>query len=76
MVRDSAVPVAIGTGVGIGGATLATSVIKSFLFATEPTDPATLTLVAVTVATSGCAAALLPAWRAASVDPVSSLRAE
>lgn len=76
MLRDSAVPVAIGTALGVGGAMLATNVIKSFLFATEPTDPVTLTVVAATLAVSGCTAALVPALRAAKVDPVSSLRTE
>ena len=76
MVRDSAAPIAIGTVVGVGGALFATKVIKSFLFATEPTDPATLTVVAAILAVTGCAAALVPALRAAKVDPVTSLRAE
>ncbi|HYN10071.1 MAG TPA: ABC transporter permease [Vicinamibacterales bacterium] len=76
MVRDSAVPIAIGTVLGVGGALLATGLIKSFLFATAPTDPMTLTIVAITLATTGCLAALVPAMRAAKIDPASSLRAE
>jgi predicted permease len=76
MVRDSALPIAIGTVLGVGGALLATGVIKSFLFATAPTDPVTLTIVAIALATTGCLAALVPAMRAAKVDPASSLRAE
>ena len=76
MVRDSALPIAIGTVLGVGGAVLATGVIKSFLFATAPTDPTTLTIVAIALATTGCLAALVPAMRAAKVDPASSLRAE
>ena len=76
MVRDSALPVAIGAVLGVGGAVLATGVIKSFLFATAPTDPMTLATCAVTLAATGCLAALVPAMRAAKVDPASSLRAE
>jgi predicted permease len=76
MVRDSAVPVVIGTVLGVGGAVLATRVIETFLFATAPTDPLTLATVAVTLATTGCLAALVPAMRAAKVDPASSLRAD
>jgi putative ABC transport system permease protein len=76
MVRDSAVPIAIGTVLGVGGAVLATGVIKSFLFATAPNDPMTLSIVAIALATTGCLAALVPAMRAAKVDPASSLRAE
>ena len=76
ILRDAALPIAIGTALGVGGAMLATGVIQSFLFATEPNDPVTLAAVAVTLAASGCLAALVPAVRAAKVDPVSSLRVE
>ena len=76
MVRDSAVPIAIGAVVGVGGALLVTGVIKSFLFGTAPNDPATLATVAATLAVAGCLAALLPAMRAAKVDPSTSLRTE
>ena len=76
ILRDAALPIAIGTALGVGGAMLATGVIRSFLFATEPNDPVTLAAVAVTLAASGCLAALVPAVRAAKVDPVSSLRVE
>jgi putative ABC transport system permease protein len=76
MLRDSAVPIAAGTVVGVGAAALATRVIESFLFETAPTDPVTLAAVAVILSTAGCLAALVPALRAAKVDPCSSLRAE
>jgi predicted permease len=76
MVRDAAVPIAAGTVLGVGGAVLATRVIESFLFETAPTDPVTLAAVAVTLALTGCVAALVPALRAAKVDPAASLRAE
>jgi len=76
MMRDSAVPIAIGTALGVGGALAATRVIKSFLFETEPTDPVTLAAVAAALAAAGCLAALVPALRAAKVDPATSLRAD
>jgi putative ABC transport system permease protein len=76
MLRDSAVPVAIGTAAGVGAAVLATRLIESFLFQTAPTDPLTLASVAVTLAITGCLAAIMPALRAARIDPASSLRAE
>jgi predicted permease len=76
ILRDTAVPIVIGTLLGLGGSILATRVIESFLFETAPNDPATLAGVAVTLATVGCLAALVPALRAAKVDPASSLRAE
>ena len=76
MLRDAAVPIAIGTALGVAGAVAATRIIESFLFATPPTDPVTLATVAVTLATTGCLAALVPSMRAAKVDPASSLRSE
>jgi predicted lysophospholipase L1 biosynthesis ABC-type transport system permease subunit len=76
MVRDAALPIAIGTVVGLGGAALATRVIESFLYDTAPTDVVTFAAVAVTLAAAGCVAALVPALRAARVDPVATLRAE
>ena len=76
MVRDAAVPVAIGTMIGVGGAIASTRVIASFLFETTPTDPPTLTIVAALLAAAGCVAAFIPARRAATIDPATSLRAE
>lgn len=76
IVRDSAVPIGVGTVLGVGGALAATRVIESFLFETAPTDPATLAAVAVILATAACAAAFVPALRATKVDPASSLRVE
>jgi putative ABC transport system permease protein len=76
MLRDAALPIAIGTVLGVGGALAATRVIESFLFETAPRDPMTLAAVAATLALSGCLAALVPAMRAAKVDPATSLRAE
>jgi putative ABC transport system permease protein len=74
MLRDSAVPIVIGTLIGIGAALLATPAIRSFLFHTRPSDPLTLGSVAALLALTGCAAALIPSLRAARVDPATSLR--
>jgi putative ABC transport system permease protein len=76
MLRDAAIPIGVGTVAGVGGALLATRTIESFLFQTPPTDPVTLAVVAATLACAGCAAALVPALRAAKVDPALTLRAE
>ena len=76
MLRDSLWPIAIGTIVGIGAAMLSTRVIESFLFETTPTDPLTFVGVAAALAVTGCLAALVPAMRAARVDPASTLRTE
>jgi putative ABC transport system permease protein len=75
-VRDAALPVTLGAPAGVAAAALATRVIESFLFETSPTDPLTLAAVTGALATAGCLAAVVPALRAAQVDPASSLRAE
>ena len=74
MLRDSLWPVALGILAGVGGAILSTKIIASFLFETPATEPATFAVVAATLATAACAAAWIPARRAAYVDPVSALR--
>jgi putative ABC transport system permease protein len=76
IVRDSALPILAGTLVGVGGALLATKTIESFLFQTAPNDPMTLIGVAVVLSLAGCIAALVPAMRAAKIDPATSLRTE
>ena len=76
IVHDAAVPIVIGTLLGLSGAAFTTQVIESFLFETTPTDAATLAAVALTLVVVGCLAALVPAMHAARVDPVASLRAD
>jgi ABC-type antimicrobial peptide transport system permease subunit len=76
ILRDAATPIVIGTAAGVAGAAAGTRVIESFLFQTAPGDPITLALVAVTLTLCGGLAAFVPALRAASVDPATSLRAE
>jgi predicted permease len=76
MIRDAAWPVALGLIAGLAGTYYATGMIRSFLFQTTPHDPATLTAVVVVLGAAACLAAWLPARRAATVDPLSALRAE
>jgi len=76
VLRDSLWPAAIGIVVGLGASVAATRVIASFLFETRPTDPGSLAAAAVALALAAFLAALIPARRAARVDPVTVLRAE
>jgi len=76
ILRDAAIPIAAGTLLGVAAAAAASTVIESFLFETAPADPATLATVAMTLTIAGCLAALVPALRAARVDPATTLRAE
>jgi ABC-type antimicrobial peptide transport system permease subunit len=76
MIRDAVWPVASGLLAGLAGTYYATRVITSFLFETTPHDPLTLLAVVVLLGSAAFVAAWLPARRAASVDPLSALRAE
>ncbi len=54
----------------------ATRLLAGFLYGVTASDPATLALSALTLATVAIAAGLIPAWRAAAVDPMVALREE
>jgi putative ABC transport system permease protein len=76
MIRDAIWPVALGLVAGLACTYYATRIIRSFLFETTPYDPTTLFGVVLVLAITACVAAWLPARRAASIDPVTALRAE
>jgi putative ABC transport system permease protein len=65
---------AVGLGVGIAAALALGRVIQGQLFGVRLLDPLTLGAVVVVLVGSACAASLLPARRAASVDPAAVLR--
>jgi predicted permease len=67
---------AIGCVLGLAGAAVASSVLRSFLFHVSPFDPVVMILTAVAVFALALAASALPARRAASVDPIQALRGE
>jgi putative ABC transport system permease protein len=67
-------------GVGIAaGSSLAwylSETARAFLFGVGPTDPRAFAVAAISLLAAAAVATIVPAWRAASVDPVSALRAE
>jgi predicted permease len=68
--------ITLGLTIGLGGALGLGRLLSSFLERTGPRDPLTLTAVAVLLAGAGATASLLPALRAARIDPADALRAE
>jgi ABC-type antimicrobial peptide transport system permease subunit len=66
----------IGVAAGLVLALGAGQLMKGLLLGVSPFDPATLGVVLLVLGASALLAALIPAWRAASTDPVKALRAE
>jgi predicted permease len=76
VLRESLWVLVAGLTAGIPLTLLAVRSLKSMLYRTSPLDPVSFVLaIAVMILVSGCAA-LLPARRAASVDPMRALRTE
>jgi len=67
---------AIGLGIGIAGALALSRFMESLLWGIEPTDPLTFTGVTLVLALAALAACFVPAYKAARVDPLQTLRAE
>jgi putative ABC transport system permease protein len=68
--------VAAGLLIGGVGAWYLSATARTFLFGLEPTDPRAFVAALVSLALAGALATIVPARRAASVDPVVALRAE
>ncbi len=68
--------VGAGLGVGLLLSFGAARLIKSFLYQVQPLDILTYVAVAVTLSAIGLIAALIPARRAAHIEPMEALRTE
>jgi predicted permease len=73
---DSLTPVIIGASVGIIGAIVLTRLMTALLYGVTTTDPVTFVAVVVVLLAVATLASVIPAWRAARVDPVIALREE
>ena len=76
VLRDAAVLLAIGIAVGVAASLISASVLQSMLYGTGSRNPLVLTLVCIAVALAGLIAAYIPAFRAASIEPMQALRSE
>jgi ABC-type antimicrobial peptide transport system permease subunit len=70
--RSAAVGVVLGTGLAL----LSGQFIQSLLVDVSPRDPGTLGAVAAVLLIVAASAAVIPACRAARIDPVETLRAD
>jgi predicted permease len=76
ILREAGALALAGIVIGTGCAILAASLMRKLLFGTPPWDITTLVCVAAVLGGSALLASFLPARRAASVDPITALRAE
>jgi hypothetical protein len=67
---------AVGCGIGTIAAIFATRLLRSFLFQVDPLDPVILVLAVVSIFLLALAACIIPARRAASIEPLEALRTE
>jgi putative ABC transport system permease protein len=66
----------VGCGFGAVAAVFATRLMRSMLFQVDALDPAVIVLAAVSIFLLALAASVIPARRAATVEPMQALRDE
>ncbi len=76
VLREALALGAIALGVGLAGSLALTRVLETLLFEITPTDPLTLAAACSVILAVSALAAVLPARRAARIDPVVALRYE
>lgn len=76
VLRESLAIVAAGALIGSAVAWMAARLVGSLLFGLKPQDPSTVVISVAVLLSAALAAALLPALRAARIDPIAALREE
>ena len=76
VMRQTLVLMVAGVAIGLGFALWSNRLLYGFLYGVSPSDPWTVCLAPLALVVSGLIAALVPARRAASVNPVDALRAD
>jgi predicted permease len=74
--RRTLAQLAVGLAIGLAGALSMGRLLQTFLVRVEPRDPITLAGITLLLVVVAAAASILPARRAARVDPVIALRYE
>ena len=76
IMKKGLVMVGVGLAVGLMGASLSSRLIQRLLYEFEPLDPVAYVGATVFLGSIALIACLVPAWRAARVNPVTALRRE
>ena len=76
VMSSSLIVTGIGLAVGLGAAAAAGRGLAGLLYGVSPYDPMTFATVAALVVAAALAASIIPARRAARLDPIIALRAE
>ena len=66
----------LGLAISVPAALIASRLVKSFLFETQPNDPGTLALAGIVLLSAAILAGYVPARRASQIDPLAALRHE
>ena len=74
VIRRALTPVICGALLGLISSFALTRLLQGLLYGVQPNDPLTLAVGTLVLLLSALAAAYLPARRAASVDPVDTLK--
>jgi putative ABC transport system permease protein len=76
VVFEGMAPTVLGVGIGAAGALALARVMSSLIYGVKPSDPLTFLSVALVLGIVALLASLIPAYRAAKVDPMVALRCE
>ncbi len=76
IVRQGLSVTLVGLVIGLGGAAAMARVLRAWLQGVGSTDPATYATVSIVLVGAASAACLIPARRAARIDPMTTLRGE
>jgi ABC-type antimicrobial peptide transport system permease subunit len=76
VLRQAATPVLLGTGAGLAMAFLALRYVRSLLYQTPVMDPLAIGGSVALLLIAAAVAAMAPAHRAASIDPMQALRTQ
>ncbi|MBV8819630.1 MAG: FtsX-like permease family protein, partial [Acidobacteriaceae bacterium] len=76
ILRGAMIPLVCGLGLSVLTALLVSRLLASLLYGISNSDPLTYGGAAVVLLLTGLAASARPAWRAATSDPLQTLRAE